>query len=98
MRNLSLIGSETIARAMYRHWICEKGVPFQIVLDRGKELISTGVKKLWARLKIYKVETAGYNPTGNSTVERFHRYLGASLSFIYKNADWDEYLPAVLFS
>jgi hypothetical protein len=46
------------------------------------------------------ITTSGYNPTGNSSVERFHRYLNSSLSIIFDKvrANWDEYLPAVLFS
>ena len=49
---------------------------------------------------IRKVQTAGYNPTGNSTVERFHRYLSAALSIVYtkQTADWDEYIAPILFS
>jgi transposase InsO family protein len=56
--------------------------------------------QLCERLGISKVATAGYNPTGNAVVERFHRYLGASLCIVYekKLPNWDDYLPAVLFS
>ena len=47
-----------------------------------------------------KVSTSGYNPTGNVTVERFHRYLNASLCILFnrKEANWDDYIPPVLFS
>ena len=49
---------------------------------------------------IAKIATAGYNPTGNATVERFHRYLGAALCIVYerKAANWDDYIAPVLFS
>ena len=92
--------SSTIANAIFKYWICEKGVPLKIVSDKGRELISKGMQQLRLKLGIAKVSTAGYNPQGNATVERFHRYLGASLAIIYekKLPDWDEYLPPVLFS
>lgn len=92
--------SETIAKAIFKYWICEKGVPFRVVSDQGRELISKGMKQLCAKMGIAKKETAGYNPTGNSTIERFHRYFKASISILdeKKVADWDEYIAPILFS
>jgi hypothetical protein len=92
--------AETIAKAIFKHWICEHGVPVHIVSDQGRELISQGIKQMCANLGIAKIQTAGYNPTGNATVERFHRYLGAALCIVYerKAANWDDYIAPVLFS
>ena len=92
--------SAIVAKAIFDHWICEHGVPACIVSDRGKELISKGIQQLCANLGITKIATAGYNPTGNATVERFHRYLGAALCIICerKALNWDDYLAPVLFS
>ena len=91
--------SETIAKAL-KYWICEHGVPECIVSDKGRELISRGIHQLCDNLGIAKVATAGYNPTGNATVERFHSYLGAALCIGYerKEANWDDYIAPVLFS
>ena len=74
-----------------------KGVPSKIVSDQGRELISKGMQQLCLKLGIMRVTTAGYNPQGNATVERFHRYLNASLAIIYEKKIRD-YLPPVLFS
>ena len=92
--------SATIATAIYKHWICERSVPIKIISDRAREFVSRGVKQLAARLGTVLLTTSGYNPTGNSSIERFHRYLNASLSIVYEKikADWDDYIPAVLFS
>ena len=92
--------SATIANAIFKYWICEKGVPYKIVSDQGRELVSAGMEQLCLRLGIAKVSTSGYNPKGNATVERFHRYLNAALCIIYekKQPDWDDYIPPVLFS
>ena len=92
--------SATVAYAIYKHWVCEKGVPLKIVSDQAREFISKGVKQLGAYLGTAMLTTSGYNPTGNSSVERFHRYLNASLSIVYEKvlANWDEFLPSVIFS
>ena len=92
--------SAAIAKAVFDHWKSEKGVPYLVISDRGRELISKGMMQLCAKLGIHKVSTSGYNPTGNSAIERFHRYLGTSLCILYDKrvADWDTYLKAVLYS
>ena len=93
-------GSATIANAIYKFWICDKGVPMKIISDRAREFVSRGMKQLGAYMGTRMITTSGYNPAGNSSVERFHRYLNASLSIIYEKvlADWDDYVPAALFS
>jgi transposase InsO family protein len=92
--------SASVAEAIYKHWICEKSVPAKIVSDRAREFVATGMKQLAERLGTSLVTTGGYNPTGNSSVERFHRYFNAALTTIMDRAkvNWDDYVPAVLFS
>lgn len=46
--------SETIADAIYKHWVCEKGVPHCIISDRGRELISKGIQQLCKRMDGYQ--------------------------------------------
>ena len=38
--------SASIASAIYKHWICEKGTPMKIVSDQAREFISKGMKQL----------------------------------------------------
>jgi exodeoxyribonuclease III len=92
--------SATIANVIFKYWICEKGVPYKIVSDQGRELVSQGIQQLCLKLGIMKVATSGYNPRGNAAVERFHRYLNAALCIIYekKQPDWDDYIPPIVFS
>ena len=89
-----------IGKVIYHRWICEKGVPLQIVSDQGRELVSKGIKYMCTNIGIRKIETSGYNPTGNASIERFHRYLNASLSILVdqRGTQWDEYVDPVLFS
>ena len=74
--------SASIATAIYEKWICDKSVPLKIISDRAREFISRGMKQLSARLGCTLITTSGYNPTGNSSVERFHRYLGAAITIV----------------
>jgi transposase InsO family protein len=91
--------SSVIRKAILR-WVCEKGVPAQILSDQGRELVSLGIQSACKRMGIRKIQTAGYNPTGNACVERFHRFLTTSLAILHNRTgvDWDEYLPPVLFA
>ena len=92
--------SSTIMRAIYEHLICHHGIPTRILSDRGQDMVSNGVKALCQKWGIAKIETTGYNSTANSHIERFHRYLNASMTILYDKHtnNWDMYLPAILFS
>ena len=92
--------SATIAEAIFKHWICEKSVPLKIVSDQAREFVSKGMKQLAAQMGTRMITTSGYNPTGNSSIERFHRYLNSTLSIVMdrSKANWDEYIPAILFA
>jgi len=92
--------SRLIAKVIFRRWICEKGVPQQIVSDQGRELVSKGLKHMCEQVGSRKIETSGYNPTGNASVERFHKFLITALSMLVdrKDCEWDERIDAVLFA
>jgi transposase InsO family protein len=90
---------KSIVNALYIT-VTERGRPETILSDQGKELIGKAVKSLCKQWQIRKIQTGGYNPTGNSSVERFHRYLLASLTILSDQTtpDWTEFLPATLFA
>jgi transposase InsO family protein len=92
--------SKVVAKAIFENWICQEGVPLKIVSDQGRELISEGIKSICARMGISKVQTSGYNPTGNANIERFHRYLLGAVSILFDRTtiDWDEFVQPVLFA
>ena len=92
--------ADTIARALYEHVICQYGVPVKILSDQGRELIGEALNLIYTRWGIKRVQTGGYNPQANGACERFHRWMHTSITQVFdrKTADWDEYLPAVLFA
>jgi transposase InsO family protein len=89
-----------IAKALFKHLICQYGVPTRILSDREKAFLSTAVKTMCTRFNIKKIETSGYQPQSNGHVERFHRYMNAALTmFVNKyKTDWADYIDSVLFA
>jgi transposase InsO family protein len=61
---------ETVMEAIYEHMVTARGRPDKIVTDQGKELVGAAVKALCERWGIRKVQTGGYNPRGNASIER----------------------------
>ena len=84
--------SETVAKALYEHLICQHGCPKKILSDRAKEFISAGIQEVYDRF--------GYSPSANGVCERFHRWLNAAMTIIWKKKtlDWDDYLPPIAFA
>jgi transposase InsO family protein len=92
--------SETVAKALYEHLICQHGCPKKILSDRAKEFISAGIQEVYDRFGIKMVTTAGYSPSANGVCERFHRWLNAAMTIMWKKKalDWDDYLPPIAFA
>jgi hypothetical protein len=44
--------TETVAQAIFLHWICRFGVPLEIVTDQGKEFVSQICQNLWEKLHL----------------------------------------------
>ena len=89
-----------IARAIYRHLLCQHECPERILTDREKSFLSQGIALMCKNLGIHKIATSGYQPQANAHVERFHRYMNAALT-MYLNkykTDWSNYLDATLMT
>lgn len=92
--------SEAVCNALYEKIITVHSVPEQILSDREKSLVSSGVRLLCDRLNIRKIQTSGDNPQCNGQVERFHSYLAAQLTMVVNKhkTDWERFVPAVMFA
>ena len=91
---------ETIARALYKHLITVHGCPEELFSDQEATLLSDSVTLMCQNLGINRITSACYSPWQNGHIERFHRFLGASLSmYATRNKrDWDEWIDSVLFT
>ena len=93
---LSNAKSETIAKALIRHWISRYGVPDDITSDRGPQFTSELWRTLNNMLGISAITTTAYHPQANGMVECLHRQLKAALKARAVGPQWMDDLPLVL--
>ena len=72
----------TIAKLFVEEIISRHGVPADILLDRGKALLSGLMKEVGLLLGFHKVNTSGYHPQTDGLVERFNQTLITMLAKI----------------
>ncbi|KAG0431666.1 Gag-Pro-Pol polyprotein [Dictyocoela muelleri] len=53
--------------------------PKETISDNGRQFISTEFKNFLSDNKINHILTSGYNPTGNSRVERINKEIGEAI-------------------
>lgn len=90
--------ADDCARCLLK-WCEYNGVPEEVRSDGGLNLNPSEIfKSLYKLFGIGKLTNHPYAPQSN-TVERFHRWLGASLRILYyeRDLDVDESLPYVLW-
>ena len=92
--------ASVIAEAIYKNLICIHGCPSELFSDQEHTLMSKAINIMCENLGIKRLTSACYAPWQNGHVERFHRFLGASLSMYasQKKKDWDRWIDCVLFS
>jgi exodeoxyribonuclease III len=91
---------DAVVHALHRHLVCVFGPPMLLLSDLEKSFVSKVTKGLLAKMGITKLDTSGYQPQANGCVERFHRYLNATLTMFvnsHKN-DWADYIDSVLYA
>jgi len=92
--------SSVIAEAIYKNLISIHGCPKELFSDREHTLLADSITLMCKNLGIKRITSSAYAPWQNGHVERFHRFLGASLS-IYtseQKSDWDKWIDCVLFT
>ena len=87
---ITAIMNENIAKAIFKHWISEQGVPEIIVSDQGRELISKGTHQICRTMGTMKISTSGHILSGKSTVERFNEILNDSLWIVFDRSSHTE--------
>ena len=75
------------------------GLPDIIHSDQGANFESTILRQTLDAFGVNKTHTTSYHPQGDGMVERFNRTLLQMLrSYVDHRADWEQYLPLVLFA
>jgi len=94
------ITSPQLAELLYKHIVCEYGLPDEIISDRGATFMSQFIQDLWALLKTKHRPSTAYRPQTDGQTERMNRmlheymrcYIGA------QHSNWEELLPSAQFS
>jgi len=91
--------AKAIINCLKNH-IAIHSVPATVLSDRGKNFMSKEVQHFLDQMGANKVATTPYKPTSNGSVERFHAYLGQSISHVVKRTheDWDKHMDSILFA
>jgi len=88
-----------VAEAIFTHIFAVHGKPESIRSDEGKEFVNAALTRLYRHWNIQPITTGGHRPWANP-VERWHRFLNASMTTLSAKfgEDWSTYLQAVVFS
>ena len=75
------------------------GLPDILHSDQGRNFESTILRQTLDALGVTKSRTTAYHPQGDGMVERFNRSLLQMLrAYVQKEADWERFLPLVLYA
>ena len=96
---LRTVTSYDIAKAMYKHWICNYGIPAVIITDQGSNFDSEVFHEVCNQLGIEKRRTTSYHPQTNGIIERMHRTLKKIVALkLHQFDDWEAALPVAQFA
>ena len=92
--------AETIAKTIFKEWICHYGAPHVIHSDQGRNVDNNAIMNSLCQLfDVDKTRTTPYRPQCNGATERIHRTLSIMLKcFLSNHQDWDELLPGCLMA
>jgi hypothetical protein len=94
------IDSPELARMFFEHVICKRGVPDNIVTDRGKEFTSRFWNRVCSHLSINHRLSTAFHPQTDGQTERqnqtMEQYLRAFCN--YEQDNWVELLPLAEFA
>ena len=90
----------TVAQLLVEQVFCQHGFPATLLSDRGSNFLSDLMAAVLHVFHVKKLNTTAYHPQTNGLTERFDHTLCTMLSHYCDRhqADWDDYLPYVLFA
>ena len=90
----------SIAKALYEHLVCVHGLPGAIVSDCAPDLISGAVREMCLRWRLPQIKTSGWQPRANGQIERFFRFLKASMTIFLNefDDDWEDSMSSIAFA
>lgn len=93
---ISDMEAQTVADEFLLNWASRYGIPEMVTSDQGRQFESRLFNEFCRQLGTNRISTSAYNPRANGMVERFHRYMKASLRCLNTDPNWVSHLPLVL--
>ena len=92
--------AQTVASAIFTHWIAMHGVMEVLHSDQAQEFESKIIGELCTLLHVKKLRSSPFHPEGNSICERLNGTLLSILKLYMMNNfdDWDILIPSVLLA
>ena len=90
----------TCSEVIINQFVCQFGVPMQILTDQGREFEGQLFQEVCRLLRIHKIRTSPYRPQTDGLVERQNRTLLEMLSKYvrYQYSDWVDHLPFLVMA
>lgn len=92
--------AEIITKILEEHVFLIHGIPSTVILDNGKQFVSTTLKHMLEKYKVPKLHfTPKYSPQVN-TVERYNKTIMTAISTFISNDHriWDLLVPKIQFA
>ena len=87
-----------VAQGLMRDVFVHIGLPRAVHSDNAQVLIAGAVRQVYLKLGVRPSSITFRHPQGNSPVERFMRYLNASLTIMLPSYNaWSTMIPLILF-
>ena len=96
----SNITAEGVARLFQKEIWPHKGLPRQVITDRGPQFVAAFTRELYKLLRITRAPSTAYHPQTDGQTERVNQEIEIYLrAFINHHQDnWEDWLPAATFS
>ena len=90
--------AKEVSEALFDHVFMRHGRPERIHSDEGKEFVNKALARMYKHWDIVAITTGGYRPWSNP-VERYHRFMNASMTTLSEryDEDWPAYIQATVF-
>ncbi|XP_039312413.1 uncharacterized protein LOC120359339 [Solenopsis invicta] len=88
---IPVVTADTVATALFNHWITRFGAPSTITTDQGAQFESQVFNALMKLTGCSRIRTTAYHPAANGLIERWHRSLKAAIT-CHNSTNWVDVL------
>eukprot|EP01083_Nonionella_stella_P092404 258680_1 len=95
--NARTIGSEVIAKAIVKYWVCRHGPFKQLLSDRGSQFTSQILGEMERCMGFKQRFTTSYHPECNGLLENKHPWIKQKLKLLSEDpsGSWSDAIPMI---